>query len=92
MDFIIAFFVFIVVAWIVLKLLGLIFHAGIFMLTLPFKLLGLVIALILTPLILIPMGLLAGLTAILILPLAIIGPALPFVLIGLGIWAILRKN
>ncbi len=91
MDFIIGIFVFIIMAWLVLKLLGVFFHVGIVMLTLPFKLLGLVIALILTPLILIPMGLFAGLVGLVALPFALLGPAIPIILIALGVWAILKR-
>ncbi len=99
MEFFIGLMVFIVLAWVVLKLLALTFHVGIFMLTLPFKILGLVLAVVLTPLILIPLGLFAGLAGLfagfaglVMLPFALLGPALPLILLGVGIWILLKRG
>ncbi|NOX88987.1 MAG: hypothetical protein GXO77_08175 [Calditrichaeota bacterium] len=92
MGTLISILMFIVLAWIVLKIFGLVFHVGIFMLTLPFKILGIIIAVLLLPLILVPLGILAGLAGILMIPFALIGPLLPVALIGLGIWALLRRS
>ncbi len=83
--------IFFVLAVITLKVLAVLLHVGIFMLTLPFKLLGLLIAFILLPLIALPLGLLAGLAGIILLPLTILLPLLPIILIGLGLWALLRN-
>lgn len=80
------------IAIVILKLVGVIFHAGIFMIALPFKLLALALSGIVVVLVLIPLGVVAGLIGLIALPLAILGPFLPFILIALGLWALLRRR
>lgn len=91
MHVLLSLFLFIVLAWIVLKLFGVFFHAGVFMIALPFTILGLVIALVLTPLILVPLGLFAGLAGILLMPFAFVLPLLPVLIIAAGIWLLLKN-
>ncbi len=92
MELLIGLMIFVVLAWIVLKLFAVVFHVGIFVLTLPFKLLGLLLALLLTPLILLPLGLLGGIVSLIALPLVVLAPIVPLLLIGLGLWIILKNN
>jgi len=74
------------------KILGLFFHVGIWMIALPFKILGLVIASVVLVAVLIPLGILGALASIIVAPLALLIPLLPFLLVGAGIWLILRHN
>jgi len=80
------------IAIVILKLVGVIFHAGIVMIALPFKLLALALSGFVVVLVLIPLGVVAGLIGLIALPLAILGPFLPFILIALGLWALLRRR
>ncbi len=91
MEILISLLLFIVVAWIVLKLFAVFFHVGILMIAFPFKILGLVFVLLLIPLILVPLGLFAGLAGILLAPLALILPLLPVLIIAIGIWLLLKN-
>ena len=82
----------VVIIIIFLKLLGILFHAGVWAIALPFKIIGAVIGVIITLVVLIPLGIFGALTSIFIIPLALIIPLAPFLLIGLGIWLLVRKN
>ncbi len=95
MEALIAIFVFMVLGWVILKIFAMFLHVGIFMITLPLKILGIVIALVLTPIILVPLGLLAGLAGIfglILAPLTMLVPFLPLALIGVGIWFLLKRG
>ena len=83
---------FILTALIFLIVLGLIFHAGIFMLTLPLKLLALALAGLIMFLVLIPMGVVAGVAGLIVLPVVLIGPLLPLLLLGGGLFLLLRNR
>ncbi|RLD17044.1 hypothetical protein DRI50_00320 [candidate division KSB1 bacterium] len=74
-----------------LKILAVLFHASIFMIALPFKLLGVLVAALVLLLIALPLGLLSGLASIILIPLAFLGRLLPVLLIGSGFWALLRN-
>ncbi len=74
------------------KILGLLFHASVFMLALPFKIIGMMIAGLVFFLIVLPLGLLAGFVGVVAVPLALLLPILPFLLIALGTWLLLRKR
>jgi len=83
---------FIFTALIFLKILGLVFHAGIFMLTLPLKLLAIGLAGLIMFLVLIPMGIVAGVAGLIVLPAVLIGPFLPILLLGGGLYLLLRNH
>ena len=65
-------------------------HIGVFVVTLPFKILMFFISALLVLFILIPLGLVAGLAAVLVAPFALIVPVLPLVLIIVGIVLLLK--
>jgi len=75
-----------------LKLLGILFHAGVWVIALPFKIIGAVIGVIITLIVLVPLGVFGALASIIIIPFALIIPLAPFLLVGLGIWLLVRKN
>jgi len=75
-----------------IKLIGIIFHASVWAIALPFKIIGAVIGSLIMIAILIPLGIFGVLASIVIIPFAIIIPLAPFLLVGLGIWLLVRKN
>ncbi|MEJ2055169.1 MAG: hypothetical protein P8X42_14735 [Calditrichaceae bacterium] len=75
-----------------LKMIGLIFHIGLWAIALPFKIVGILIGSVIMVAILIPLGVLGALASLLMIPLAILIPLAPFILVGLGIWLLVRKN
>ncbi len=81
----------ILLAVIFIKLLAIILHVGFYMLAIPIKLLALAVAAIIVWLVLIPVGLVAGLAGLIVLPLALAGPLLPLVLLFGGIYLLLRR-
>jgi len=91
MEALFAVLMFIVLAWIVLKIFAVLFHVSIFMIALPFKILGVILALLLVPFIAVPLGLFAGLAGLLLIPFAIAVPLLPLIIIGLGIWLLIKN-
>ncbi|MEJ2544037.1 MAG: hypothetical protein P8Y99_08210 [Calditrichaceae bacterium] len=74
------------------KLLGILFHAGVWVIALPFKILFAVIGAIISVAIFVPLGVFGVLASIIVIPLALIIPLAPFLIIGLGIWLLVRKN
>lgn len=81
----------VIVGWLVLKLFAGFFHVAIFALALPFKLLAIGIASLLVVFVAIPLGLVAALTGLIVAPFAIILPLAPFLLIGLGVYLLVRN-
>ena len=75
-----------------LKILALMFHVGIFMLTLPFKLLAVLVSVLLVVFVLIPIGVVGGLVGLILLPLTILIPILPLALILMGLYFLLKKS
>ena len=75
-----------------LKILALLFHVGIFMLTLPFKLLAVLLSVLFVVFVLIPIGLVGGLVGLILLPLTILIPILPLALILVGLYFLLKKS
>ena len=75
-----------------LKLIGIIFHAGVWVIALPFKIIGAVIGSLIMLAIFIPLGVLGILASVIMIPIAIIIPLTPFILVGLGIWLLVKKN
>jgi len=72
------------------KVLGLFFHAGIYILSIPFQIVGAIFGVLLV-VFLFPVILTAGILGALFAPLFILGPFLPFLLVGLGLYLIVRK-
>jgi len=80
------------VAWLVLKIIGAIFHLTFVALALPFQLLAAVGAVLLCVILIIPFAVIAGVLGILLAPLLLIVSLLPFILIGFGLLFLLRRN
>jgi len=80
------------VAWLVLKIVGAIFHLTFAALALPFQILAALGAVVLSIILIIPFAVLAGVLGILLAPLLLIVPLLPFILIGFGLLLLLRRN
>ena len=75
---IIAVFVIIFFVFLLFKFLGTLFHAGAFVITLPFKILGAVISI--------------AFFALFIFPLAVVFAILPIALIIFGLWLIVKNS
>lgn len=75
-----------------LKFLGLIFHAGVWIIALPFKIIGLLIASVVMIAVFIPLGVLGAIASIVMIPVVIIIPLAPFIIIALGIWLLVKRN
>ena len=75
-----------------LKLICIIFHAGVWVIALPFKIIVAVIGSLIMLAIFIPLGVLGILASVIMIPIAIIIPLTPFILVGLGIWLLVKKN
>lgn len=82
----------VLIAWLFLKLLAVFFNVTVFAIALPFKILALFLGLFLGVVLLIPLGLFAGLMGLLIAPFAILLPLLPIVLIALGVVLLIRNS
>ena len=82
----------ILLAWLFFKMLGFIFNAAAFMIVFPLKLLALGLASLLVIFVLIPLGLVAGLAGIILAPLAVLVPLLPFLLIGVGLYLLMKNQ
>lgn len=81
----------ILLAVIFLKILAVILHTGVFLLTLPFKILGILLSVIIVFAVLLPIGVVGAVAGILVAPLAILVVLLPFILVGLGLYLILNR-
>ncbi len=79
-------------AWLFLKILGFIFTAGAAIITIPLKLLAILLSSIVVFLVLIPLGIIGFLAGLIILPVVILTPLIPILLLGAGLWLIFRKN
>jgi len=71
------------------KLFALFFKAGVFVLTIPFQILGALFAVFLV-ILLLPFAVVTGVLAAVFAPLLILGPFLPFLLVILGIYLIVK--
>lgn len=79
-------------AFIILKILGFFLHAGIFVLTLPFKILGVILSVLLFGLVLIPLGIAGVLVGLVMVPLTLLIFLSPFILVVIGIYLLLKKS
>ena len=71
------------------KLLGIIFKAGIFLISIPFQIIGAVLLAIFVA-VMIPAGIVAGIIALILAPLLIFGPLLPIILLVIVIYFIVK--
>ena len=78
--------------FLVIIVLKLLFEIGWFLITLPFKILGSLLFLLVLLLVVIPVGLAGGLAAIFVVPIAIMAPVLPVALIIIGLVLLIRKS
>ncbi|MCA9730748.1 MAG: hypothetical protein H6696_18540 [Deferribacteres bacterium] len=78
-------------AWIALKIIAVLLNVTIFAIALPFKILGLVFACLFFCIFALPLGLFAGLAGLLITPFIILLQFLPLLLIGFGIYLLVKN-
>jgi hypothetical protein len=67
-------------------------HIGVFMITLPFKILSVILSALIVFLILIPLGIVGGLAALIAIPIAVIIPLIPIVLILWGVYLLGKSS
>jgi hypothetical protein len=67
-------------------------HVGIFVITLPFKILSIVLSTLIVLLIMIPLGIVGGLAALVAIPFAILIPLIPIVLILWGVYLLGKSS
>jgi hypothetical protein len=80
------------VAWLLLKLIGGVLHLTFAMLALPFQILAAIGAVLLSVILIVPFAIFAGVLGILLAPLLLIVPLLPFIIIGLGLLLLFRRD
>lgn len=85
MDFL-AFLIVLGCVLLLFKLLGAIFRAGIFLISIPLQIIAAVIVAVVLFAVF-PVGLIA----IILVPLGLLAPLLPFILVGLGIYLLARR-
>ncbi len=89
---ILAILIVLLLAWFFIKFLGVFFHAGIFIFSIPLLLIGLAVSAVVIVAVLIPLGIVTALLSVILIPLGFIIPLLPFILVGFGVWLLLKKN
>ena len=89
---IIAVLLIILFSFIILKILAFFLHAGVFMLTFPFKILGVILSVLLVGLILIPLGLAGVLVSLILIQLGLLVFLSPFILLVIGIILLLKNS
>ena len=87
---IIAVLLIILFSFIILKILAFFLHAGVFMLTFPFKILGIILSVLLVGLILVPLGLAGALISL--VPLGLLVLLSPLILVAIGIILLLKNS
>ncbi len=83
--------IFVLLGWLFFKFLAVFFHVGGFLLALPFMIIGGVLSALLVGLVMIPLGIIAALAGILAIPIAIAVNILPYLLVGAGIYYLVKK-
>ncbi|NIR48131.1 hypothetical protein GWO43_06755 [candidate division KSB1 bacterium] len=71
------------------KIIGVVFKAGIFVLSIPFQIFGALLGVLLV-ILLVPFAVVAGVLTAVLAPLFILGPFLPFLLILFGLYLVFR--
>jgi len=89
---IIAVLLIILFSFIILKILAFFLHAGVFMLTFPFKILGIILSVLLVGLILVPLGLAGALISLVLVPLGLLVLLSPLILVAIGIILLLKNS
>ncbi|MGH7496002.1 MAG: hypothetical protein ACREOO_26920 [bacterium] len=84
-------FVFLLLAFVALKVLALIFKIGLWALTLPLQILLGLMAAIIAVVLIVPLVLVAGLVGLVLAPLALLLPLFPFLLVAGGLYLLLRS-
>lgn len=74
------------ILWGFFKIFGLIFQAGLAILSIPFLIIGTLVGVLAIVLFVIPVSLFAGLAGLLVAPFALLGPLLPVLLIVGGLY------
>jgi len=79
-------------AVLILKLLAFFLQAGIFFITLPLKIFGILVLMLLILFVLIPAGVFGLLAGVLLVPLAILATLIPLLLIGFFVVILLKRS
>jgi len=79
-------------AWLLLKVIGAVFHVTFAVLALPFQILAAVGVALLVVIFIIPLAAITSVLGILLPPLLLLVPLLPLILIGVGLSLLLRRN
>ena len=72
--------------------LKLFIHIGIFIITLPIKILAAILSVFVVVFVLIPLELVSGIAALLLAPLALLLPLIPLFLLGLGVYLLIKNS
>jgi hypothetical protein len=75
-----------------MKLFALLLNTGLFLLTLPIKILSVLLSLFVVLVVLVPLGIIGAVAAILATPLLLIAILLPIVLIFYGLYHLIRNS
>jgi len=78
-------------AVIFLKFFAVLFHTGMFLILLPFKILAFVLSTLLVIFVLLPLGIVGAITSLLLAPLALAFVFMPLILIIWGIFLLLKE-
>ncbi|TFG95102.1 MAG: hypothetical protein E4H13_13860 [Calditrichales bacterium] len=79
-------------AVIFIKILALLFQTSIFILALPFKILGVVLSAIFVLVLLVPLGIIGAIAGLLVAPLVLLFALAPIVLILLGLYLLIKNS
>ena len=86
---IIALLLIVIFSFVILKVFV---HVGVFMITLPLKILSIVLSTLIVVLVLIPLGIVGGLAALIAIPFAILIPLIPIALILWGVYLLGKSS
>ena len=75
-----------------LKLFSILLHTGVFLLTLPIKILSVLLSLFVVLIVLVPVGIVGALAGLLAVPLIVVVLLLPFFLILYGIYLLINRS
>ena len=67
-------------------------HIGVFMITLPFKIISVVLSTLIVLLVLIPLGIVGGIAALIAIPIAVVIPLIPIALILWGVYLLGKSS
>jgi hypothetical protein len=78
--------------FVIFKILALIMHVSIYMLTLPFKILGVLLAVLLAVFVVFPISLVGAIIGLIIAPIALFVVLIPFILVTIGIILLIKNS